>query len=257
MHDVAIFLGPSLHRCEAEKILSSSVHCRVAYLPPIQRGDLTALLSGQVFPPHADTSSPPISPQIIGIIDGLFLETAAVGHREILSALRSGAFVIGSSSMGALRAFELESLGMKGIGEIFHLYRSGIVESDDEVALVCDPVYYIALSEPLVHIRITLRKIRSEGLISSYEHDILFETAKKRYYPERTWDQLFEDLVHSCPSEFHLSSKCGTSAHASITMDRITELHNLCQTHAVDQKREDAIALLTYIRENCIHETPL
>ncbi|MDR2855430.1 MAG: TfuA-related McrA-glycine thioamidation protein [Methanomicrobiales archaeon] len=254
MHDIVIFLGPSLQQCEAEKILSSSVHCRVAYLPPIQRGDLTALLSGQLFPLHSDTSSPPLSKKTIGIIDGLFLETAAVGHREILSALRSGVFVIGSSSMGALRAFELESLGMKGIGKIFHLYRSGIVESDDEVALVCDPVHYIALSEPLVHIRLTLMKMRSEELISSYEHDILFETAKKRYYPERTWDQLFEDLIHSSPSD-HLVSQDGTSAYEPIPMIRVAELCNLCQTHAVDQKREDAIALLTYIRENGIHET--
>jgi hypothetical protein len=215
---------------------------------------MSALLSGRIFSPHSNAPSP-LSPRVIGIVDGLFLEAAAVGHREILSALRSGVFVIGSSSMGALRAFELESFGMKGIGEIFHLYRSGLVESDDEVALVCDPVSYIALSEPLVHIRLTLQKIRSVELISSYEHDILFETAKKRYYPKRTWDQLFEDLVYFSPSADHLSLKYGISAHESMTTDRIAELHNLCQTHAVDQKREDAIALLTYIRDNYIHKT--
>jgi len=255
VHDIVIFLGPSLRQCEAEKILSSSAHCRVAYLPPIQRGDLTALLAGRVFPPHSDTSSPPLFPHTIGIIDGLFLETAAVGHREVLSVLRSGVFVVGSSSMGALRAFELESLGMKGIGEIFDLYRSGIVESDDEVALVCDPVYYTALSEPLVHIRITLQKLRSKELLSSYEHDLLFKTAKKRYYPERTWDQLFEDLTHLCPSDEHLS-KHDNAAHEPVTMNRIAELQNLCKIHAVNQKREDAISLLIYIYENCVREIP-
>ena len=210
---------------------------------------MSALLSGRVFHPH-DEDSTPLSPHVIGIIDGLFLETAAVGHREILSALRSGISVIGSSSMGALRAFELESLGMKGIGEIFHLYRSGIVESDDEVALVCDPVYYTALSEPLVHIRITLGKLHSEGLITSNEQDILFKTAKKRYYPERTWDQLFEDLAHAPPcdertslSNDHLTSTCDS-------MTRIYELIALCQAHAVDQKRADALLLLEYIKEH-------
>ena len=222
MQDIVIFLGPSLPPREAEEILSSSHSCRVLYCPPVKRGDVTAFLSGT-------------SPRVIGIIDGLFLETAAVGHREILSALRAGIIVIGSSSMGALRAFELESFGMIGIGDIFHLYRTGAIESDDEVALVCDPVQYTSLSEPLVHIRITLTKLHDEGHISSHERDVLFGAAKRRYYPERTWDQLFEDL-----------------SQLSIPMSRVCELNELCRIHAIDQKRVDALSLLEYIRENYI-----
>jgi len=229
MQDIVIFLGPSLPQSEAEEILSSSPSYRVLYCSPVKRGDVTAFLSGT-------------SPRVIGIIDGLFLETAAVGHREILSALRTGITVIGSSSMGALRAFELESFGMIGIGDIFHLYRSGTIESDDEVALVCDPVFYTSLSEPLVHIRITLEKLHDEGHITPYERDVLFEAAKKRYYPERTWDQLFEDLSQPSLSADQLS----------IPMDRVHELNQLCQTHAIDQKRVDALSLLEYIRENYI-----
>ena len=244
MPDVAIFLGPSLSIEEAQTILPSFVSTprndadthrhspsvTVQYYPPVRRGEITALLS------RAEV------PAVIGIIDGLFLETAAVGHREILSALRQGVKVIGSSSMGALRAFELESLGMIGIGEIFHLYRSGTIESDDEVALVCDPFSYVALSEPLVHIRITLEKLMNCGLITPFEREILFKCAKQRYYPERTWSQLFEDLFSGPPPD----------TTVPLSPERIKELITLCQTYAVDQKRDDAISLLSYVRDMCI-----
>jgi hypothetical protein len=247
MQDVVIFLGPSLPQTEAEEILSSSDSCRVLYCPPVKRGDITALLAG-TFPYASEHPlTPPVSPQIIGIIDGLFLEKAAVGHREILSALRAGITVIGSSSMGALRAFELESFGMIGIGDIFHLYRSGTIEADDEVALVCDPVSYVSLSEPLVHIRITLEKLYIEEYITSYERNLLFRAAKKRHYPERTWDQLFEDLSQSA-----LSPEQFPSGHDPILVDRIGQLNELCQEHGVDQKHTDALSLLKYIRENYI-----
>jgi len=252
MQDVVIFLGPSLPPSEAEEFLSSSDSSRVLYCPPIKRGDITALLAGRYPFVSEHPLTQPLSPRIIGIIDGLFLETAAVGHREILSALRAGITVIGSSSMGALRAFELESFGMIGIGDIFHLYRSGTIESDDEVALVCDPVFYTSLSEPLVHIRITLKKLHDKKYITSYERDLLFTTAKKRYYPERTWDQLFEDLFESTLPPDPFPPEHESIAQTSILIDRIHELNELCQDYAVDQKRVDALALLEYIRENYI-----
>lgn len=88
-----------------------------------------------------------MKPRIIGIIDGVFFEDAAVGHREVLEVMKHGITVVGASSMGALRAAELEPFGMIGIGEIFRMYRDGIIESDDEVALMCDPTTNMAFSE--------------------------------------------------------------------------------------------------------------
>jgi hypothetical protein len=46
-------------------------------------------------------------------------DRAAVGHREIISALKAGVCVVGGSSMGALRASELDSYGMIGVGRIY------------------------------------------------------------------------------------------------------------------------------------------
>ena len=213
MPDVIIYLGPSLPRAEAEQVLPSGPG--VLYLPPVRRGDLaSAITSG---------------PKIICIIDGLFFEKSAVGHREVLGAIRAGIRVIGASSMGALRAAELEPFGMEGIGEVFSRYRDGILESDDEVALICDPVTSTALSEALVNIRITLEKARCYGIIDENEFSILLSSAKNLYYPDRTWGQLIRS--------------------SEISPEKTEILRVWLTRNQVDQKREDARKALAYIRD--------
>ena len=78
------------------------------------------------------------NPDIIGIIDGVFHQSSAVGHKEILNAIKKGIKVYGASSMGALRASELDVLGMTGIGYVYNQYASGEVDSDDDVAVMLD-----------------------------------------------------------------------------------------------------------------------
>ena len=119
MQKIIVFLGPSLEQSAAEKILPAE------YRPPAKRGDLLAAARDGAT--------------IIGLIDGVFHQESAVAHREILAAIKHGITVIGASSMGALRAAEMDTLGMVGIGEIYRMYKSGELESDDEVALVFDP----------------------------------------------------------------------------------------------------------------------
>ncbi len=119
MQRIIVFLGPSLDRESAGKILAAE------YRPPAKRGDITRAAG--------DGAS------VICLIDGVFHQDNAVAHREILAAVKKGVKVVGASSMGALRAAEMDTLGMVGIGEIYRMYRDGELESDDEVALVFDP----------------------------------------------------------------------------------------------------------------------
>jgi hypothetical protein len=49
--------------------------------------------------------------------------------------MEQGVHVFGAASMGALRAAEMHSLGMVGIGTIFQWYRDGKIVADDEVAV--------------------------------------------------------------------------------------------------------------------------
>ena len=153
MQKIIVFLGPSLDLPAAEKILPAE------YRPPAKRGDLIAAV-------HDGAT-------IIGLIDGVFHQESAVAHREILTAIKQGVKVVGASSMGALRAAEMDTLGMVGIGEIYRMYKNGELESDDEVALVFDPSSGLALSEPLINIRFTLKR-RGRRASSMMLHTMLF-----------------------------------------------------------------------------------
>jgi hypothetical protein len=211
MHRIIVFLGPSLEQSEAEKILPAE------YRPPAKRGDLLAA-AGE-------------GATIIGLIDGVFHQESAVAHREILTAIKHGVKVIGASSMGALRAAEMDTLGMVGIGEIYRMYKSGELESDDEVALVFDPSSGLALSEPLINIRFTLKRARDTGIINPAAYDALLSSARSLFYQKRTYRAIVSgavDVIDTATRERFLSWVI---------------------SGACDQKSNDAVAALEYIRK--------
>jgi hypothetical protein len=210
MQRIIVFLGPSLEREAAEAILPAE------YRPPAKRGDLLRAMEDGAT--------------IIGLIDGVFHQESAVAHREILSAIKKGVKVVGSSSMGALRAAEMDTLGMTGIGEIYRMYKSGELVSDDEVALVFDPESGFSLSEPLINIRFSLRDAERQGIISSTEHAALLAAARSVFYPQRTYQRI--------------ASAAGDPVNPG-TRERFLSFVKL---HAVDRKREDAIEALRFIK---------
>ncbi len=154
---------------EASKILDAD------YRPPVKRGDLVGL---------EEIAS------LVCIIDGVIMNEAAVGHREIINLMRKGVMVIGGGSMGALRAAELRDFGMVGVGVIFKLYSSGKIDGDDEVVLMFDPYTLQPLSEPLVNIRLNLESAVAEGVIKPREMNDLLIHMKGLYFPQRTYDSL-------------------------------------------------------------------
>jgi len=211
MHRIIVFLGPSLEKAAAEKILPAD------YRLPAKRGDLLGAVRDGAT--------------IIGLIDGVFHQESAVAHREILAAIKHGVEVVGASSMGALRAAEMDTLGMVGIGEIYRMYRSGELESDDEVALVFDPSSGLALSEPLINIRFTLKRARDEGIIDTRVHDALLASARSLFYPGRTYPAIL--------------SAAGGTVNGKTQEAFLTWVTR----GAVDRKREDTVAALEYIRK--------
>lgn len=211
MQKIIVFLGPSLDLASAQKILAAE------YRLPAKRSDILAAIHDGA--------------KIIGLIDGVFHQDAAVAHREILAAVKHGVTVIGASSMGALRAAEMDTLGMTGIGKIYQMYKDGTLTSDDEVALVFDPVSGYSLSEPLINIRCTLKNAETPGVISSDVHQILLDAARSVFYPQRTYQKIVTvagDAIDTATKERFLAFVTETPA---------------------DQKREDAIAALEYIRD--------
>jgi len=211
---VYVFTGPTLPPEEAREILDA------IYLPPASQGDLYLAALKQ--------------PKAIGIIDGYFERVPAVWHKEILWAMARGIHVFGSASMGALRAAELESFGMEGVGAIYEAYRDGRMEDDDEVAVSHGPaaVGYRGGSEAMVNIRFTLEKAESLAVISSQTRAILESLAKDLYYPDRSYARILELATES-----------------NLPQAELRGLEKWLPAGQVNQKRDDARAMLRTMRE--------
>lgn len=178
-----VFVGPTLPRAQVAALLP-----RARILPPARHGDLLRLDARA-----GDT---------ILLIDGLFLQTAPVRHREIMYLLGQGVTVAGSSSMGALRAAELWRFGMRGYGEVFRLYRDGEIDGDDEVAIVHGTAEdgYHGYSDPLVSIRVALREAADAAVISPAEARLMLAEAVAMPFRSRSFRAL-ETRVPAGPAE--------------------------------------------------------
>jgi len=203
---IVIFAGPTISHAEIAK------HINAICMPPISHGDIIKLMHD--------------SPKAIGIIDGYFEGVPSVWHKEILYALDQGVHVFGASSMGALRAAELDAFGMQGVGQIYEWYRDGVLEDDDEVAVLHGPVEveFAVASEPMVNIRASLAAAQSQAIITNALHDHLISIAKNVFYKKRSWRGLLE-------------------------MDRdldadVSRLEYWLTDNAIDLKKRDAVAML-------------
>lgn len=166
-------------------------------LPPAKRGDIEQIAAG--------------SAGIIVLVDGLFNQSRAVGHAELRRALERGWDVWGLSSMGAIRAFEMRFLGMRGYGQVYEHFLNAEDFSDDEMALLHSSAYpYRAFTEPLVHIRHCLATMQSEGEIAGVFAQAVVDELKAMWFGHRTLDA-FSKLVSE-----HAGAKSGGAASGRI-----------------------------------------
>jgi hypothetical protein len=216
-----LFTGPTLRPEDVRSL--GATEC----LPPVRQGDIFRAASR-------------LRPRAIGIVDGVFQHVPSVWHKEILWAMANGIHVFGAASMGALRAAELHSFGMVGVGRIFDAYRSSTLEpyrdapfeDDDEVAVIHGPpeTGYVALSEAMVNIRATLAEAASAGVISAATRDVLVRVAKATFYQERSYEALLE------------------RAPAGVPPEEIAALRGWLPEGRVNLKREDALEMLATMR---------
>ncbi len=177
-----LFAGPTLAGIEQ---LHSLLPEGATLLPPVRRGDLPPV----DCPPRGTPAG------VIAIVDGLFHQHLAVGHREIRDALEAGWQVWGLSSMGAIRAYEMRRLGMRGFGRVYERFLREEDFQDDEVALLHEPdPPYRAQSEPLVHLREALERWAAAGWLRAADAGAIAADLKRRWYGERTLP-LFRSLV--------------------------------------------------------------
>jgi len=125
--------------------------------------------------------------KVICLVDGYFGNVPSVWHKEILFALKGGVTVCGSSSMGALRAAELHAFGMVGFGWVYRAFRRGVLQDDDEVCVLhaVPEMDFEPLSEAMVNIRYSLRKMRNRGLISRESEMRIASPLKELHFSKR------------------------------------------------------------------------
>jgi hypothetical protein len=209
-----VFAGPSLHG------IAPSNFGAFEFRPPAACGDILAAL-------HEGATA-------IGLIDGVFENTAAVWHKEILAALGRGVAVYGAASMGALRAAECHAFGMVGIGRIFDDYAAGRRVADADVAVVHAPADFDfkPLTEALVDVEVTIETLLARGFVAKNEALHLVERARRFHYKERTWPALLEAI----PAE----------------SQRREEIRGALSRYAVKQKQADAVALLRHMQVDAL-----
>ncbi len=208
MQKIIVFLGPTLSLEQARAILPHGL-----YHAPAECGDILRVMR--------------LNPEGIVIIDGYYEQRAALWHKEILCALDAGIWVIGASSMGALRASELTHFGMMGVGRIYEDFFHGRLTDDDEVAVIHAPreMGFAPLNEAMVNIRYTLANAMHAGIITPAQQISLIAAAKNMPYPYRS-----------------IRNACQT-----LTDDFSTLFAWVASGHYLDQKALDAQHVLEYV----------
>ena len=186
MNKPVIFLGPSLTHEKARKILDAE------YRPPAKKGDFLRFAA-----PANDLT-------IVGLVDGYFLQDYPPSPIEVYQLImRKNIVVVGSASLGALRAVELERFGMIGIGKIFQLYKKGIIDADDEVAVTFAEERQSLQSEAMIDIRFNLFIAQRRGVIDEITKRAIARIAKSIYFPYRSYADIFDQTKKIYPQLAH------------------------------------------------------
>ena len=174
-----VFAGPSLSGELARRCLKPG---GFILLPPVSRGDVARLIRCR-------------RPAVVVLADGAFHQSMSVGHAEIREAVERGWSVWGVSSIGAIRAYEMRYVGVRGSGRVFRLFFRFADFQDDELAMLHGPdPPYPSMSEPLVHVRFALAALIREGLLGNGAAVDVLAQLKALWYGDRTL-ALFRSLV--------------------------------------------------------------
>lgn len=163
---VVVFLGPS---CSGERALAALA---AELRPPARRGDVErAARDGATT---------------IILVDGYLVHDYPPSPMEVYGVLARGVRVIGTASLGALRAVELRDHGMIGSGWVYDQFVNGFIDRDDEVVVACDSRDGHALTVPLVNLRFGVKALYKLGRIGHDEAEAALQAAGAIYLEERT-----------------------------------------------------------------------
>ncbi len=210
-----LFVGPTLSGLVVDGRLAAypEIVCR----GPAAQGDIArAVFEGAT---------------VVGLVDGRYEDVAAPWHKEILWALANGVTVLGAGSLGALRAAECTAYGMIGLGEIYERYMRGELYDDADVAQLHGPaeVDHLPLTEALVNVEATLRRMRAEGVIDDALVAAAMAAARAIFFKDLSFETVAERL--------------------GLDDAQRRDFTAAARAHRVDQKRTDAMVLVARMAE--------
>lgn len=130
----------------------------------------------------------------ICLIDGFYDGRPRVSHSEILWAIANGVNVMGAAGLGALRAAELETFGMTGMGTIFRTCKASPVTREDHFAFTPAKTAagWTRASEPYCNIAATLETAEKLNIIPATTRARLARIAQEMHFSERSFDRLVD-----------------------------------------------------------------
>jgi len=208
-----VFLGPSAPASDILSILPGAI-----IRPPARRGDLYSyrILKHEFFL----------------IIDGAFGNVLSISPREVVDVVRDGAVVVGASSMGALRAADCFPAGAHGVGIIFRLFKDRVISAEDEVAVLFrEDLPFPPLTEPLINMRIALRRATRKGLVRALEAEKIISAAQSLHFTLRTWPRAYQGAWCALSSEIlnFLSEIDTKRADAILAAKRLSKMREACK----------------------------
>jgi len=217
MEKTYIFAGPSMHGCKVALPQWMDVK------GPCKQSDILRICVEEDC-------------ERIVIADGLYKGIPAPWHKEILIAIERGIAVYGVSSLGALRAAEIESFGMKGYGRVYDYFRRDL-RDDSDVALLHSGKDQDWKPQTVAYVEIYfwLLDATHRGIITPKEHERLSMEIKQIYFEERTMRR-----VERC-------------LRGTLSLERIEALRYMY----ISQKQKDFEGLIQRLKEDGAKELTL
>jgi hypothetical protein len=124
---------------------------------------------------------------------------------------------------------------MKGIGEVYRQFRTGVLLDDDEVAVLHGPeeIDYAQVTEAMVNIRVTISHALYLGIVEPTVAAELLRIGKSLFYKDRSYDAILK-----------------SAAELGFSHDTLNRLANWLPSGEIDQKRLDALEMLQAMREH-------
>ena len=206
---VLVFAGPSLDKKTKLK------YSQFEYRPPALQGDIA---NAAELSTHTH----------FVIIDGFYKSVPSIWHKEIIYALENGKIVLGTASLGAIRAAEMERYGMIGKGKIYQWFKNGDITRDPDVAVGHGSAEedFQSFTVPIVNIKSTLEASNNHYKESEVEN--VLQLARSIFFERRTIKTLCKAL------------------EASDIIFKENVLEDL-KYHYIDQKQKDANETLQWL----------